>query len=56
VPKTLYTESHLADGFFFTPSCPYADENNAIIMAIRKKYDEKALTWNGSLYGMVQLM
>ena len=37
----------------FTPSCPYAQENNDILVRFRQKYDEKAISWQGSLYGFM---
>ncbi|MCM1296833.1 MAG: tyrosine-type recombinase/integrase [Muribaculaceae bacterium] len=40
----------------FIPSCPYADENNSILVQFRQKYDEMAIKWTGSLSGMVAAM
>lgn len=37
----------------FIPSCPYAQENNDILVRFRQKYDERAIDWNGSLYGFM---
>ncbi len=37
----------------FIPSCPFADENNEAINRFRRKYDERAITWKGSLYGFI---
>lgn len=35
------------------PSCPFSEENNAILVQFRQKYQEKAIDWNGSLYGFI---
>lgn len=35
------------------PSCPYSDENNGALMLFRKKYDDKAMVWSGSLSGFL---
>lgn len=37
----------------FIPSCPYSAENNDILVLFRQKYDERAIEWNGSLFGFV---
>lgn len=37
----------------FIPSCPYSAENNDILVRFRQKYDEKAIDWNGSLFGFI---
>lgn len=36
----------------FIPSTPFSEENNAIIVQYRQKYDEAALNWNGSISGL----
>lgn len=33
----------------FVPSAPYSDENNDTLMKLRKKYEDKAIEWTGSL-------
>ncbi|MBD5241432.1 MAG: tyrosine-type recombinase/integrase [Barnesiella sp.] len=40
----------------FIPSCPFSDENNAILVQFRQKYDEFAINWTGSVFGMVEAM
>lgn len=40
----------------FIPSCPYSDENNAMLVQFRQKYDEMAINWTGSVFGMVAAM
>lgn len=40
----------------FISSCPYSDENNAILVQFRQKYDQAAIEWSGSLYGMIVAM
>lgn len=40
----------------FIPSCPFSAENNAILVQFRQKYDEMAISWNGSVYGMMEAM
>lgn len=37
----------------FIPSCPFSDENNSILVQFRQKYDEAAVKWTGSVFGMV---
>lgn len=38
----------------FYQSAPYSDENNDTLVDFRRKYDEKAATWNGTLFGFMQ--
>lgn len=40
----------------FIPSCPFSSENNAILVQFRQKYDEMAINWTGSVYGMIAAM
>ncbi len=40
----------------FIPSCPYSDENNSILVQFRQKYDEMAIGWTGSVFGMIAAM
>lgn len=40
----------------FIPSCPFSEENNAILVQFRQKYDQAAIEWTGSLYGMMAAM
>lgn len=40
----------------FIPSCPFSDENNAILVQFRQKYDEMAISWTGSVFGMIAAM
>ncbi len=37
----------------FIPSCPFSEENNAILVQFRQRYDKAAIEWTGSLYGMM---
>ena len=37
----------------FTPSCPFSEENNAILTQFRQKYEEMAINWVGSIAGML---
>lgn len=37
----------------FTPSCPFCNENNAFLVQFRQKYDEAAINWTGSVFGMI---
>ena len=37
----------------FTPSCPFSDENNTIIVQFRQKYEQLAINWEGTLYGLM---
>lgn len=40
----------------FIPSCPFSEENNAILVQFRQKYDEAAIKWTGTLYGLLAAM
>ncbi len=40
----------------FIPSCPFSDENNTILVQFRQKYDQMAINWNGSVFGMIAAM
>ncbi len=40
----------------FTPSCPFSEENNTILVQFRQKYDQAAIEWSGSLYGFMAAM
>lgn len=40
----------------FIPSCPFSEENNNILVQFRQKYDETAIKWTGTLYGMMTAM
>ena len=37
----------------FTPSCPYSEEDNDILVRFRQKYDQRAVEWSGSLFGFM---
>ena len=37
----------------FIPSCPYSEENNSILVCFKQKYQEAAINWNGSIYGLI---
>lgn len=37
----------------FTPSCPYVEMNNDFLVRFKKKYEDLALNWNGTLYGLI---
>lgn len=37
----------------FTLGCPFSEENNSILALFRQKYEEAAINWTGSLYGMM---
>lgn len=37
----------------FTPSCPFCNENNTFLVQFRQKYDEAAINWSGSVFGMI---
>lgn len=37
----------------FVPSCPFSEENNSILVKMRQRYEEAALSWDGSLYGFL---
>ena len=37
----------------FIPSCPFSDENNAILVQFRQKYDRAAIDWNGTVFGLI---
>lgn len=40
----------------FIPSCPFSDENNAMLVQFRQRYDEMAINWTGSVFGMIAAM
>jgi len=40
----------------FIPSCPFSKENNEILVKFRQRYDEMAIDWSGSVFGMVATM
>ena len=40
----------------FVPSCPFSSENNSILVQFRQKYDEMAINWTGSVFGMIAAM
>lgn len=40
----------------FLPSCPFSNENNAMLVQFRQKYDEMAINWTGSVFGMIAAM
>lgn len=40
----------------FIPSCPFSSENNAILVQFKQKYDEAAINWTGSVFGMIAAM
>lgn len=40
----------------FIPSCPFADENNEMLVTFRQKYDIASSEWSGSVYGMIANM
>ena len=37
----------------FIPSTPYSEENNSILVSLKQKYQEAAINWNGSIYGLI---
>ncbi|TGX80530.1 hypothetical protein E5358_12810 [Palleniella muris] len=37
----------------FIPSAPYSEENNAILVEYKQRYDRMAIEWTGSLYGFL---
>lgn len=37
----------------FIPSAPFSEENNAILVEYKQRYDKMALNWKGSLYGFL---
>lgn len=37
----------------FSSSCPYSEENNAIIVKFLQRYQEAAIGWNGTVYGLI---
>ena len=41
------------DRQWFIPSCPFSEENNAILASFKQKYQEAAINWNGSVYGLI---
>lgn len=40
----------------FIPSCPFSDKNNAMLVQFRQRYDEMAINWTGSVFGMIAAM
>lgn len=40
----------------FLPSCPFSNENNAMLVQFRQRYDEMAIDWTGSVFGMIAAM
>ena len=38
----------------FTPGCPYSAENNDFILRFKARYQDAALNWNGSVYGLLE--
>lgn len=37
----------------FIPSCPFSKENNEMLVKFRQRYDEAAIGWKGSVYGLL---
>ena len=37
----------------FIPSCPFSKENNRTIVKLKKKYQDAAIDWNGSVSGLI---
>ena len=37
----------------FTPSAPFSKENNEALVQFKRKYDEKAMNWNGSVFNFL---
>lgn len=37
----------------FIPSCPFSEENNKTIVKFKKKYQDAAIDWNGSVSGLL---
>ena len=37
----------------FTPSAPFSDENNSIIVQLRQRYEKAAIEWRGSVSGLL---
>ena len=40
----------------FIPSCPFSKENNEMLVKFRQRYDEAAIGWKGSVYGLLASM
>lgn len=40
----------------FIPSAPYSEENNELLVQFRMKYEEAAIKWTGSLFGLLASM
>ena len=38
----------------FYPSAPFSEENNKFLYDFKRKYDERAATWGGSLFGFLE--
>lgn len=38
----------------FTPSAPFSDENNEALVQFKRKYDDKAMNWNGTLFNFIK--
>lgn len=37
----------------FIPSCPFSDENNKTIVKFKRKYQDAAIDWKGSVLGLI---
>lgn len=37
----------------FIPSCPFSEENNDTLVKFKKKYQDAAIDWKGSVFGLV---
>jgi len=38
----------------FTPSAPFSEENNEALVQLKRKYDDKAMNWNGTLFNFIK--
>lgn len=38
----------------FVPSAPFSEENNEALVQFKRKYDEKALNWTGSVFNFIK--
>lgn len=38
----------------FYPSAPFSEENNKFLYEFKRRYDERAAGWNGSLFGFIE--
>ena len=38
----------------FIPSAPFSEENNEALVQLKRKYDDKAMNWNGTLFNFIK--